>query len=58
MSVFSLDVQKGNPVTTQTIDDLCQTLGVALKAEEKGDYERLLAIFHDSVEALMAMPGA
>lgn len=58
MSVFSLDVKKGNPVTRQTIDDLCQTLGVTLKEEEKGDYERLLGIFHESVEALMAMPGA
>ncbi|KAF4340513.1 amidase [Fusarium beomiforme] len=56
MSVFSLDVQKGNPVTQETLDDLCKTLGVTLKDDEKPDYERLLAIFHESMTSLMSLP--
>lgn len=57
MSVFSLEVDKSNPVTIETVDGLCQTLGVSLKEDEKPDYQRLLAIFHESATALMAMPG-
>lgn len=57
MSVFSLDVDKSNPVTAEVVDQLCETLGVTLKDEEKGDYQRLLAIFHDSVSGLMTIPG-
>jgi amidase len=57
MSVFSLDVDKSNPVTTQTVDRLCRTLGVTIKEDEKADYQRLLAIFHESATALMALPG-
>ncbi|OIW23403.1 amidase [Coniochaeta ligniaria NRRL 30616] len=56
MSVFSLEVDKSNPVTIETVDGLCQTLGVSLKEDEKPDYQRLLAIFHESATALMAMP--
>ncbi|KAH6629195.1 amidase signature domain-containing protein [Boeremia exigua] len=55
MSVFSLDVSNTNPVTTETVDQLCSQLGVTIKEQEKEDYRRLLAIFHDASEQLMAM---
>lgn len=57
MSVFTLDAAQGNPVTTSTIEELCSELGVVLKEEEKEDYRRLLAVFHDASEALMGMEG-
>lgn len=57
MSVFSLDVAQGNPVTTSTVDDLCGKLGVTIEEKEKEDYRRLLAIFHDASAQLMAMDG-
>ncbi|KAJ4400373.1 hypothetical protein N0V91_008729 [Didymella pomorum] len=55
MSVFSLDVAQGNPVTTSTVDKLCAKLGVSIEEKEKEDYRRLLAIFHDASTQLMAM---
>lgn len=57
MSVFSLDVAQGNPVTTSTVDNLCVKLGVTIEKKEKEDYRRLLAIFHDASAQLMAMDG-
>ena len=57
MSVFSLDVSQANPVTTETVDNLCSQLGVSIAEHEKEDYRRLLAIFHDASEQLMAMDG-
>jgi len=57
MSVFSLDTRKGNPVTQETVDKLCLQLRVAIKESEKEDYRRLLAVFHDASEQLMAMDG-
>jgi amidase len=57
MSVFSLDVAQGNPVTTSTVDKLCAKLGVSIEEKEKEDYRRLLAIFHDASTQLMAMDG-
>jgi hypothetical protein len=57
MSVFSLDVAQGNPVTTSTVDELCAKLGVSIQEKEKEDYRRLLAIFHDASAQLMAMDG-
>jgi hypothetical protein len=57
MSVFSLDAVKGNPVTSETVDKLCSQLGVSIEASEKEAYTRLLAVFHDSSEQLMAMDG-
>ena len=57
MSVFSLDTSQGNPVTTETVDKLCLQLGVKIEAKEKEDYRRLLAVFHDVSEQLMAMDG-
>jgi amidase len=57
MSVFSLDIDKSNPVTQDVLDDLCQTLGVDIKDEDRSDFQRLLAIFHESVAGVMALPG-
>lgn len=57
MSVFTLDAAQGNPVTTNTVEELCAELGVILKEEEKEDYRRLLAVFHDASEVLMGMEG-
>jgi len=58
MSVFTLDPAAGNPVTTATVDKLCSELGVTLRDEEKDEYTRLLAVFHDATEQLMSMEGA
>ncbi|PVI05517.1 amidase signature enzyme [Periconia macrospinosa] len=55
MSVFSLEATKGNPVTSKTVDQLCSQLGVSIKDSEKEAYTRLLAVFHDASEQLMAM---
>ncbi|KAJ5026168.1 amidase signature domain-containing protein [Bipolaris maydis] len=55
MSVFSLDASHGNPVTTETLDKLCSQLGMPIDEKEKEDYRRLLAVFHDASEQLMAM---
>lgn len=57
MSVFSLDASHGNPVTKETLEKLCLQLGVTIEEKEKEDYRRLLAIFHDASEQLMAMDG-
>lgn len=57
MSVFSLDASHGNPVTTETLDKLCSQLGMPIDEKEKEDYRRLLAVFHDASEQLMAMDG-
>lgn len=57
MSVFSLDTKHGNPVTNETVDDLCSKLGVTIEEKEKEGYRRLLAVFHDASEQLMAMDG-
>lgn len=58
MSVFTLDASPRNPVTVDTVDRLCADLGVTLKDDEKAEYQKLLAVFHDAGEALMAMEGA
>lgn len=57
MSVFTLDAAQGNPVTTETVNELCSELGVTLKDEEREEYRRLLAVFHDASEQLMEMEG-
>lgn len=56
MSVFSVNPRDGNPVTTSVLDEVTESLGVTIKEEEKEDYRRLLAVFHESAEELMAMP--
>lgn len=58
MSVFSLDASHGNPVTKETLEKLCCQLGMTIKEKEKEDYRRLLAVFHDASEQLMAMDGS
>lgn len=57
MSVFSLEVEKANPVTAEVLDDSLRALGVTIKPEEKNGYQRLLAVFHESVVGLMSLPG-
>ena len=57
MSVFSVNPKDGNPVTLAVLDDACKALGVSIKDEEKEDYRKLLAVFHESAEELMEMPG-
>jgi amidase len=57
MSVFSLDASHGNPVTKETLETLCSQLGVSIDDTEKEDYRRLLAVFHDASEQLMAIDG-
>lgn len=57
MSVFSLDVGKENPVTADVLDNICNELGMSLKDDEKEQYQRLLAVYHDSVVSLLALPG-
>ncbi|KAF2729602.1 amidase [Polyplosphaeria fusca] len=56
MSVFSVIPKEGNPVTSAVFEDVCKSLDVATKDEEKEDYRKLLAVFHESAEELMAMP--
>ena len=56
MSVFSTTPKEDNPVTTAVLDRVCSSLGVTIKDDEKEDYRRLLAVFHESAEELMAMP--
>lgn len=57
MSVFSLDVAQGNPVTQKDLDECCAVLGVTIKDDEKDDYVNLLAVYHDSMAKMMAMEG-
>lgn len=57
MSVFSLEAAQGNPVTSETVDKLCSQLGIKIEDSEKEAYTRLLAVFHDASERLMAMDG-
>ncbi|KAL3479672.1 amidase signature domain-containing protein [Aspergillus californicus] len=56
MSVFSLNIASSNPVNTETIDRVAETLGITIAEDEKEDYVRLLAVYHESVEALMGIP--
>lgn len=57
MSVFSVDPKSGNPVITEVLDEVCKSLGVRIKHEEKEDYRKLLAVFDESARELMAMDG-
>ena len=57
MSVFSLDVSKENPVTAEDLDQACKILGVTIKDAEKAEYVNLLAVYHDSMDKLMAAEG-
>jgi amidase len=57
MSVFSLEYSKNNPVTKEKLKEVSDSIGVTIKEEEQDEYQTLLAVFHDSVEALMALPS-
>lgn len=57
MSVFSLDVGGDNPVNANVLDDLCNDLGMKIKDDEKEEYQRLLAVHHESIVSLMQLPG-
>ncbi|KAK5018093.1 hypothetical protein LTR16_001816 [Cryomyces antarcticus] len=56
MSVTSVDPRADTPVDINTVKDICSTLGVTIKDEEQDEYRRLLAVFHESAEEMMAMP--
>lgn len=57
MSVFSITPKDGNPVTLEVFDTVCSTLDVAVNdAGEKEDLRKLLAVFHEAAEDLMALP--
>ncbi|RDW87091.1 uncharacterized protein DSM5745_03733 [Aspergillus mulundensis] len=56
MSVFSLNIKSSNPVTIETLDTVATTLGIKIAEHEKEDYLRLLAVYHESAEALMSLP--
>lgn len=56
MSVFSLKYNEGNPVTKATLNELCTDLGVKLRDEDQEAYHTLLAVYHDSLTALMQLP--
>lgn len=57
MSVFSVDPKAGSLVTTDVLDDVCRGLGVTLRDDEKEDYRKLLAVFDETAQDIMAMPG-
>lgn len=57
MSVFSLAIRSENPVTSQVLDDICNDLGMEINDDEKEEYQRLLAVYHDSVVSLLQLPG-
>ena len=57
MSVFTLDTRADNPVTARHVDDLCASMGVTIREDEKESYRTLLAVYHESMESLMALGG-
>lgn len=57
MSVFSVDPKAGSKVTTEVLNGVCSDLGVHIKDGELEDYRKLLAVFDESAQELMAMPG-
>lgn len=57
MSVFTFDTRPDNPVTVQRLDEVCETLGVTIKEDEKESYRTLLAVYHEAAETLLSLPG-
>lgn len=57
MSVFSVEPKAGNSVTKEVLNDVCKGLGVKIKDEEQEEYRKLLAVFDESAQELMDMPG-
>jgi amidase len=57
MSVFSITPKDGNPVTPEVFDTVCSTLDVIVDdATEKEALRKLLAVFHEAAEDIMAFP--
>ncbi|RFU30447.1 hypothetical protein B7463_g5915, partial [Scytalidium lignicola] len=56
MSVFTLETRADNPVTLKDVDEICTGLGVSIQDDEKESYRTLLAVYHESMESLMAIP--
>ena len=57
MSVFSITPKDGNLVTPEVFDTVCSTLNVTVDdAAEKEDLRKLLAVFHEAAEDIMALP--
>lgn len=57
MSVLSVDPKAGTAVTTEVLDEVCKSLGITIKDEEKEDYRKLLAVFDESAREVMEMEG-
>lgn len=57
MSVLSVDPKAGTTITTAVLDEVCNRLGVRIRDEEKEDYTKLLAVFDEGCQELMAMDG-
>lgn len=57
MSVFSVEPKSDGPVTGEVLDSVCKSSGVRIKDEEHEEYRKLLAVFDESCQELMAMPG-
>lgn len=57
MSVFSIDPKAGTAVTAEVLDEVCKSLGVTIKDEEREDYRKLLAVFDESAQQVMDMDG-
>ncbi|KAL9096619.1 MAG: hypothetical protein Q9165_001106 [Trypethelium subeluteriae] len=55
MSVLSLTPKEGNPVTLNDLQNACASLDVTVKDEEREDYRKLLATFHEAAAELMNM---
>ncbi|KAI9655286.1 MAG: hypothetical protein M1821_005433 [Bathelium mastoideum] len=53
--ILSISPKSGNPVTSDVLQSTCQDLGIQLGQHEQEDYRRLLAVFHDVAEDVMAM---
>jgi amidase len=55
MSVFTFEAREGNPIIAQDIIALGKDLHVAEKPEDLDQYAKLLAVYHDACEEIMAM---
>lgn len=55
MSVLSVDPKAGTTITASVLDEVCNGLGVQIRDEEKEDYTKLLAVFDEGCQELMAM---
>ncbi|KAL1865064.1 hypothetical protein VTK73DRAFT_5519 [Phialemonium thermophilum] len=56
MSVFFKDVSTNNPVRTGDAEKVLEPLGITIRPQESGDYQRLLAAVHDCAERVLSLP--